>query len=503
MTQQGMQVERSRRLSLSILVSIGFVIAAVAPLLVTVIFSEVQTRPTLISQATKSMESDAQSRVALINTYMNERLLDAETLSQVPSVQAFLAATPGPGYQDLATHAVYSLEAGIFRDKNYTAWSLFDPAGHPLLSYPRQPEPRGKSLVPSPYLQQVFTLKTFASGVYYNATTQKASLDIYAPVVDTQNHTHALLGFMRATLNLDYIWSIVQSDQNNNGNGSYAFILDENGVRIADTIPALRFTAIEPLSTRIQQSVRDEARYESQAGVHVVADTTMAQQLHSTSASTTFQVQPTDQHEPFQVVHHTTAIMPWTYVVLSPTSTVTLIANRQLVFTGIVALAIGGLVALLGFIVGRAITAPIMTSATALRKSSASLGTLATKQRDAASEQMWVVDSSQVGLQAVQYYTDATKVAARQLNDIGLELVQHWETLDPSSIQLRLERIIAAAQYIESATQYQSASNEKLGTALKVATQVTEQLVAGATSATDDAIQLESVVDQLRQVVGK
>ena len=503
MTQQGVQAERSRRLSLSILVSIGFVIAALAPLLITVIFSEVQTRPTLISQATKSMESDAQSRVALINTYMNERLLDAETLSQVPSVQTFLAATPGPGYQDIATHAVYSLEAGIFRDKNYATWSLFDPNGHLLLSYPDKPAQRGTTLVPHPYLQQVFTLKTFASGVYYNTATKKASLDIYAPVVDTQNTTHALLGFMRATLNLDYIWSIVQADQNNNGNGSYAFILDENGVRIADTIPSLRFTAIEPLSTTVQQSVHNEARYASQTGVHVVSDTTLAQQLRSTGASATFQVQPTEKHEPFQVVHDSTVIIPWTYVVLSPTSTVTLIANRQLVFTGIVALAIGGLVALLGLIVGRAITAPIMTSATALQKSSASLGTLATKQRDAASEQMWVVDSSQVGLQAVQYYTDATKVAARQLNDIGIELAQHWETLDTPSIQYRLERVVAAAQYIESATQYQSTSNEKLATALKVATQVTEQLVAGATSATDAADQLEGVVEQLRQVVGK
>jgi methyl-accepting chemotaxis protein len=503
MAQQGMQVERSRRLSLSILVSIGFVIAAVAPLLITVIFSEVQSRPTLISQATKSMESDAQSRVALINTYINERLLDAQTLSQVPSVQIFLAAAPGPGYQDLATHAAYSLEAGSFRDKHYATWSLFDPTGHLLLSYPTNPQQRGKQLVPPIYLQQVFALKTFTSGVYYNSTTQKASIDIYSSVVDTQNTTHAFLGFMRATLNLDYIWSIVQGDQNNNGNGSYAFILDENGVRIADTTPSRRFTAIEPLSTQAQQRVRDRAGYGMQGNIRVVADTALEQQLHTTSVSTTFEVQPTGQHEPFQVVRDTTSIVPWTYVVLSPTSTVTLVANRQFIFTGIVALAIGGLVAILGLIVGRTITAPIMTSATAIRKSSTSLGTLAIKQRDAASEQMWVVDSSQVGLQAVQYYTDATKVAARQLNDIGIELTQHWETLDTASIHYRLERMIAAAQYIESATQYQSASNEKLSTALKVATQVTEQLVTGASSATDAATQLEQVVEQLRQVVGK
>ncbi|MDQ6662565.1 MAG: hypothetical protein M3Z24_16570 [Chloroflexota bacterium] len=40
-------------------------------------------------------------------------------------------------------------------------------------------------------------------------------------------------------------------------------------------------------------------------------------------------------------------------------------------------------------------------------------------------------------------------------------------------------------------------------TAIKVASQVTEQLAAGATSATDAATQLEQVLNQLRNMVGK
>jgi methyl-accepting chemotaxis protein len=504
MAQQEMRVERSRRLSLSLFVSLGLVFAAVIPLFITFLFSELQSRPTLISQATKAMQSDAQSRAALINTYISERLLDAQTLSQVPSVQTFIAANPNaPDYRDLATHGAYALGAGSFRDKHYMTWTLFNPSGKPMLSYPLAPQRHGQWIVPPNDLKQILALKTFASSVYYNPTTQKAAIDIYSPIVDTQHGTNALLGFMRATLNLDYIWSLVQEDKNNNGDGSYAFILDENGVRIADTFSSHLFTAIAPVSASVQQSVRDEARYGISSNVPVLPDAALAHDLQTTAPTDTFAIQPTGQHESFQVVRNTTSVVPWTYVVLSPTNTVTLIANRQLVFTLIVMVVVGGLVALLGLILGRTITYPILTSATALRKRSTSLSTLATKQRDAASEQMWVVDSSQVGLQAVQYYTDATKVAARQLSDIGTELARHWETLDRSSALHRLERIVAAAHYIENATQYQAASNQKLATALKVATQVTEQLVAGATSATEAATQLEQVVEQLRQVVGK
>ena len=116
---------------------------------------------------------------------------------------------------------------------------------------------------------------------------------------------------------------------------------------------------------------------------------------------------------------------------------------------------------------------------------------------------MWVVDSSQVGLQSIQYYTDAIRVAAHQLHDIGTELAHTWYDVDTQIALQHLTRAIAAAEYIEHAAQYQGTSNQKLATALKVATQVTEQLASGATSATDAATELEHVVEELRYVVGK
>jgi methyl-accepting chemotaxis protein len=63
--------------------------------------------------------------------------------------------------------------------------------------------------------------------------------------------------------------------------------------------------------------------------------------------------------------------------------------------------------------------------------------------------------------------------------------------------------MIGAAQYIEKSVRYQTSSNQKLSTAIKVTTQVNEQLAEGASSASSAAEELEKVVDELRQVVGR
>jgi hypothetical protein len=154
-------------------------------------------------------------------------------------------------------------------------------------------------------------------------------------------------------------------------------------------------------------------------------------------------------------------------------------------------------------VVGQLITRPILRSVERLRSNSGALNRLATKQQSAATEQMWVVDSSQVGLQSVQYYTNATSIAARRLSDMGLGLIQNRDYQNVESMRQVVSQMISAAQYIEKAAHYQTTSNQKLATAIKVTTQVNEQLAEGAISASDAASQLEQVVSELRQVVGR
>jgi hypothetical protein len=505
MSQSKLNPRYRRGLSLSLRVSLLLMLAAIVPLLITVASSEFLSRPALVTQANIAMESDVQSRVQLIDTYLTERLLDTETLTQVPSLVAFMATPPQLATQDLTVHASYALVAGTVRDKHYTTWALFDPQGHPRLYYPTTTPltPRGHYLVPPGDIQEVQSGKTFISPVYYNPKTQKAFLDIFSPIVTTTTSRPTYLGFIRATLNIDYIWNVVSNDQGANGNGSYAFILDQNGVRIADTGPSRRFTAVAPLVPQVQQIIASEARYGTASTVPVLADSTLASIVQSKHPQATFQMTPAGQSGMFQVAQRDLTMVPWRYFVLSPVSTVTAVANQQLFNTLIIAFTVLVLAAFTGLIVGQFITRPILRSVERLRSNSEVLNKLATKQQSSATEQTWIVDSSQVGLQSVQYYTNATSIAARRLSDMGQGLMQNWAYQNVESMRQVVSQMISAAQYIEKAAHYQTTSNQKLATAIKVTTQVNEQLADGAISASDAASQLEQVVSELRQVVGR
>jgi len=492
---------RRRGLSLSLRISLLLMLAAVLPLTIIVACSELLSRPALVTQANIAMESDARTRVQLIDAYFTERLLDVGTITQVPTVQAFLATPPALVTKDLTTHAYYALAAGIFRDKNYSIWSLFDPQGHLRLYYPRKPQPHGQYLVPPEDLRAVTSGKTFVSDVYFDPQVNKASVDIYAPIATTS--PQKLLGFIGATLHIDYVWNIVNADLGANGAGSYAFILDENGVRIADTDPSRRFSAVEPLAAQIQQLISSESRYGDSSPVRVLADDTVTDTQHNNRSSNTFPMIPAGQTETFQVAWHKTAAIPWTYFVLSPLSTVTAVADQQLLLTIIIAFGVLLLAAVGGLWIGGRITRPILYSVEHLGSTSQALNTLATRQASAAHEQTWVVDSSQMGLQSVQYYTNAIGSAAHQLNGTGTELERYWHQLNIQRVRQALAEMISAVHYIEKAAEHQTSSNQQLGTAIKVTTQVTEQLAIGATSAADAATQLEQVVKQLERVVGK
>jgi hypothetical protein len=130
------------------------------------------------------------------------------------------------------------------------------------------------------------------------------------------------------------------------------------------------------------------------------------------------------------------------------------------------------------------------------------LNTLAAREQVTATEQKWIVESSQTALQSVQYYTEATGIAARKLDSVGAELTQNLEAGDYNQVRHHLAEIIDAAKYLERVAVHQERSSQSLATAIRIASQVTEQLISGATSANDAASQLQAAITQLRQLVG-
>ena len=508
---------RRRRLPLAVRISFILMLAAVLPLLITVVFSETTARPALINQANNAMQTDALTRMQSINAYLTERMADAATLSQIPAVQTFLADTPNPTsptYLNDARHATYALLAGNIRDKHYLVWSLFYKSGTLALSYSTKSiNKQLEAIVLPEYVQGIQqndkTGLPIISPVYYDTSLQTAYVDIYSPVYAGLTPQTPLLGFMRAKLSLEYIWGIVQQDKGVNNSGS-AFILDENGVRIADTYKANLFTAIAPLQANVQQQISQENWYGQNGSVPVQGNTTLGNIVGGHDTRTTFDLIPNGQNQNYQAARatatmlaNTTPVVPWNYIVISPSSVVTQTADQQLEVTIAVAVIVAVLAGLIGLWVSALITRPIRRAVDQIRENSEALNTLAKKQQSASSEQLWVVDSIQVGQQSLQYYTDATRIAAHKLGEVGTEMERHWQRQNLETIKQGLQQVITAANYIEKATHYQGDSSQKLATAIKVTTQVNEQLADGAISATETASQLEMVVNDLRNVIGQ
>lgn len=494
MSQLPTPLHREWRLSLTVRISLLLILTAVLPLTIVAVSSEVLARPTLIAQSTSDLETDAQTHVKLIEAYFIERLMDVATLANYAPLQGFMA-----GNTALEAEALNGLVTSLHRDANYETWSLFDLRGHLLLDYP-DPPPTAELqfLQPGGKQRLIASAKTVISPVFFEPTNGTASILLYAPVHTT---TSKPLGFLCAVFQLNYVWNTINSERGANGAGSYAFILDQNGVRIADTEPARLFSSIAPLLSRDRQSRAREAYYGKT--IPILADGTLAHIQQSAHPPAAFQMVPYGQHELFQVARYPLSHMPWTYFVLSPLSTVTIVADQQLLTLSLIACLVLLLAAFAGLGVGQRLTRPILHSVEYLRSNSQALNRLAERQQSVVNEQTWMVDSSLVGLQKMQHQTDETYHEAQQLREISTALTRYWNTIDARITQQALEQVTTGTYRIEQAVHAQKKISQNLTIALKVTTQVTEQLAVGAISATDAAKQLGEVVDQLRLVVGK
>lgn len=490
-------LRKSKRISLSVRVSLLLMLAALLPLVTTIFTSQLLSRPLLISQANTAMETDVQAHIQTIENYFSQPIIDVSLLSQNPLFTTYLS-----GNTAVSDDATNVLATGYQRNTNYITWSLIDLQGNQRLFYPVTAHPHGSYFIPPDTIKRLITSgDTQISSAFFDPQGNLLTVDITQPIFSLGGTTVQVIGFLRATLNVNFIWNLVLGERDVNGQGSYAFILDQNGVVIAHTNITQVFSAIAPFTAKMQQDINSLQRYQN-INIPVLTNGTLANVQKSANTQTSFQMVPQGQKESFWVVGRTIPIVPWTYFVLSPTRVVTAIADQQLLITGIIASIVLFLAAVTGLIVGRRIMAPVLRSVTKLQKSSKSLKTLAAEEQTTAAQQMWVVDASQTGLSSIDYYANAVQTAVHHMMEIGTQLEHRWSDIQLEKTQQAIRRMVLTAQYIEKATQHQKTNSNKLSDTIELTKQVTEQLASGANAATDAAEQMEQVVSQLQQVAG-
>ena len=129
------------------------------------------------------------------------------------------------------------------------------------------------------------------SPVYYSPQDQHAYVYIYTPVTLENPATQAktVVGFTRGTLRMDYFWGIVGKENGANGADSYAFITDNDGIRIASSKQDELFTAVKPLSQTTQSEIASDKRFGSDTAVQQLDLPAVADALSSDQTEQSFQ----------------------------------------------------------------------------------------------------------------------------------------------------------------------------------------------------------------------
>lgn len=502
-----------RRLPLSARLTLLVLFAALIPLAAVVGINDYLSRGTLLSQGHAALSTDANAKVTLIETYIKERLLDGQALASLPTAVGFLACaeipTPPPQLACDQQSILYkessqrALAVGIVRDSNYTLWSIYDATGHMQLTSNADVQ---KSAQPPTAvdLEQVLKQgKQRVSTVYYDPATKHAYVRLYTPIEVTPGKPETVLGFLQATLRLDYVWKIVNGEHGANGDGSYAFVTDESGIVIADPNQSDLFTAVMPLDAQTQRQIADEKRFGSTNAVPQRDLPSVETSLNSSAEEDTFEgiAHPGDSTQ-FQFVRVKLNDVPWSYFVLSPVATVTRVADDQIRTSLLSAAVIAILAVLIGLFIGSRITRPVRGSVAELQGASGALKELASRQEGSASEQHWVVDACRTGLESIRYLSDAMNQAARRIIDASNWFNEYWDRLTEEQARRTVQHLVELAHYIDEAARRQQASNDRMDKAITVTQQVSDQLVSGATAANRSAGQLEQVVGDLQHLVG-
>ena len=516
--------QRRSRLSLSLRFSVLVLLAALLPLALVVGVKDYFARQTLIKQSSDALSADASSNASRIDDYFRERLLDGVALSSLDTAPKFLGCVPqiaaakqaaaqgfyvstailstdcADNFESYATSVGRALVVGTKRDDNYLQWNMFLNNGQLLLSSDQATLKAGLT-IPKEDLTPVQTGKQWVSAVYYDTQGKFAYVDLYTPIYQVFPDQGKVLGILGAKLKLDKVWSIVDQETKANGANNAAFITDQNGVRIADTNSADLFTAVGPLDAQAQGQIASEQLYGATTSIPVQSLPAVASAIASSEQQATFQAAAPGEAQ-YQFVGEKLQTLPWMYFVASPITSITAVAVQQERLSIISAAIVAVLAMLIGLFIGARTARPVEQSAGDLEGAVAMLKSLAARQENSASEQHWVVDACKTGLDGVRYLADAMNQAAKRIMSASNWFNDYWDRLTEEQARATVQHLRELAAYVDEAARRQQASSDRLDKAITVTMQVSDQLLTGATEASQSAAQLEGVVRDLQYVVG-
>ncbi len=400
--QSGLHISGPRDWRIRTKLLLIFLVFGVVPTSVLGFISFNAFRDAITEQATTALLAHGVSTTLAIDQYLSDRREDITAASQLPEFVAFLT---NPNNETAKQNALRALKALATRT-DYESIALVDPSGKIILS--SDEADLNTDVGFRLYFTEAMKGSVYTSDPAVSVITNRPAIFFSAPVWGPGG---TILGVVRSRLALDGIWRLVERDKDVEGKGSYGILLDENGIRIANSLSLgrrdemegsqLLYTAIAPLAPQAELKLISERRFGNVATIQVVPLPEVAAAL-ATPGRKTFETASEINPERNLAAIAKVTTKPWSYVILSPFSTFfRVLDSLSMVFTiGLVLLLF--LIVMTAIYVARGFTNPIVQLTQVAER--ISLGELdaqiAINQKDEIGELAEAVSRMQASLQA-------------------------------------------------------------------------------------------------------
>lgn len=252
-------VDRFNNHTLRVKLIITFIVVSVLSIAIVAVSSSFITRQALIREANQRLLAAANQTSSNLNNFVQTNLNAIRTEAQTPVLAEYLQLSPEqrPGSPQEA-EVIELLSALSRKDPTFiSSYALIDKIGIDVAD--TFPADINRVKLTEDYFQTPLeTGLPYVSPVRFSESVKQFSIYFSSPVRDGDDH---IIGVLRVRYNAGVLQQLVGQSNNLAGDRSFAILLDEYGIRLADGFkPDLILTSIVPLEIGLLANLRQAGR---------------------------------------------------------------------------------------------------------------------------------------------------------------------------------------------------------------------------------------------------
>ncbi len=340
---------------------VAFVLVIVFSLSISGYDSITSSRDALFAQGTLNIKASSSRTSDAIDSFLVAQRHAISVASALPDTITLVSRTSD---STARANAQKTLKK-VATEFDYESIVVINPEGTITLDTAEQETNTNVKYSPA-FTEAMRGIVGYVSDPSVSVTTNKPVIYFSAPIFDPAAN---ILGIVRGRASLDRIWSIVEKDWGGAGPGTFGFLLDTYGIRLAHSSSAvsrdavsksLLFSAVAPISGETAMQLVSEKRFGNAATANapVQALPEVAAALASPESKTfesSADLSPVRHYASLSKL----TVKPWSYVVMAPLSVFTKAADDLTLHYFLILVIVAGLTSIGVFFVSRRITQPI------------------------------------------------------------------------------------------------------------------------------------------------